>query len=128
MIDVRRLRWVLKYWLSTEVTVFSLCVLYRIYRGECSGELFDLYLPPNSLSAKYVTNLYNIHNILIRDTPLLCDVPRVPHDCGLTYLRQCFLVDTTWVPSKNASIFTLRPATHLWLICSGSWAAVMTYH
>ena len=66
--------------------------------GECSGELFDL------LPAAEFSNLIK--------TPLLCGFVgisfRAPLNCGMAHLRQCFQVDTNWVPSKNASISTLK--------------------
>ena len=54
-----------------------------------------------------------IHTIWMRGTPLLCGFLgtsfHASRNRGMAYLRQCFQVDTTWVPSKSLpSISTLK--------------------
>ena len=65
--------------------VSSLCVLYRIYYGECSGKLFDP-LPT------HVTNSSTIHTIQRRGTLLVCGLFGTsflaPRNCRMAYLRQ----------------------------------------
>ena len=79
--------------------VFTLCVLYCIVRSWGAAAKFSNRTVGTSFHA--------------------------PLNCGMEYLQQCYQVDTTWIPSKSASISTLNAGNVLWCYM-GSWAAMTT--
>ena len=65
------------FWLCVETCprcAFSIALIM----GNVLKNCLTCYLPPNFLTAQYVTN--------------------TPRNCGMGNLRQCFQVDMTWVP------------------------------
>ena len=86
--------------------VSSLCVLYRIYHGECSEELFDLlpaaeFYVHHKISSTPPGSLVN---------PLLCvfigTSLHAPRNCGMAYPRQSFQVDIA-LKAGNAPVAPL---------------------
>ena len=88
--------------------VFSLCVLYRIYHGEYSGNCLTFYLLPNFLIVRHKLKYHPHHLDTWHSTTVQFHRNSLPLNWGMTHLRQCFQVDTIWVPSKSASISTLK--------------------
>lgn len=68
-------------------------------------------------------------NSTLRSIYVFCIYPVYLSNCSceITYLRPCFQLDTTWVPSKSTSISTLK-ADNAPVAPLVSWAAVITYH
>ena len=101
----------LTLWLCVEMS--PRCAFSTTFiMGSVLKNCLTCYLPPNCLIAQYVTSLNIIHTTWIRGTPLLCGFIgtsfHAPRCSGMAYPRQCFRVDMTWVPSKRASISTLK--------------------
>ena len=87
----------------------SLCVLYRIYHGECSEELFNV-LPAAEFSNPTVRHKQKyIHTTWIRGIPLLCGFVgtpfHAPRNCEMAYPRQYFQVDMTWVLKPKKRVY-----------------------
>ena len=77
------------------------------------GKCLTWYLQPNlsnltvviMFSHKLKYHQHNLDMALWHATPVR--FIGMEKECGMAYVRQCFQVDTTWVPSK-ASISTLQ--------------------
>ena len=110
----------LTLWLCKETSLRCTCPTAFI-NGIVLENYLTCYLPPNFLSPQYVTNINMIQNIWIRGTQLLCGFVGTSflstRNCGMVYLRQCIRVDTTWVPSKSASVST--PSVLHGIVCGG---------
>ena len=95
-------------WLCVEVS--SPCAFSTEFiMGSVPGNCLTCNRPPNfhktNKTSKFVTNSSSTYIIWIRGTSLLCGFVgasfHAPHNCRMAYLRQCFQVDMTWIPSKS---------------------------
>ncbi|VVD03532.1 unnamed protein product [Leptidea sinapis] len=75
--------------------VASLCVFYRIYRGECPEELYDIIPTIWTCGGPPQCGFQGAFFLVLRS-------------CGMSFLVRCFRDHTTWVLSRKARTPSLK--------------------